>query len=163
MQKRFWEMMTQKHYELLFIQEHSRISITVKRCFEYFTAIASSTVIGTWAIVKENDIIWAIILGLFQVLTLLRPVLPFDKRVEQLDKLSIAWTEQYTEIEKCWHPIASGQIDEDAINQMIYDFEIKWNATKSIYLQYDFLNSNEKLEKKVQKENAKHFRDLAHV
>lgn len=160
MQKRYWEMLTQKHYELLFIQEHSYISIRTKRYFDIFSALASSGAIGAWAIWQKYDLVWALILAVFQVITVLRPVIPFDKRVVQLDKLSVAWSEQYAFMEKDWFPISKGKINDDTINEMIYEYDKKWTGTGNLYMQYDFLEENEKIKQKVEAENLEHFKSF---
>ena len=112
-------------------------------------AIASSTSIAAGAIWREFNIVWSVIIATSQVITAIKPFFLFSKRL----KIIIPFMEDLKAIcnkmEYNWYRVRSGDLTEDNINELLFDF-------KNIYT--DIENKNLKGETLVERQD---FREKA--
>ena len=112
-------------------------------------AIASSTSIAAWAIWKKYSFVWSIIIAISQVLTTIKGFLPYSKRLKMLVPFMEDLKFLYNKIEYNWFKVASGDLSEDEINELLYSFKDEFANIE---------NKNLKEETLLEKDN---FREIA--
>jgi uncharacterized membrane protein len=88
-------------------------------------AITSSTSIAAWAVWQEYQIIWAIIIALSQVITAIKPFLPFRQRLKPISDLNDLMQEISLECEKHWFVVAEGELTEKEIHDLYISLKDK--------------------------------------
>ncbi len=161
MQEKYWITMTQKRFEVQYIAMYLDRSISWQRWMNIISAIASSSSIAAWIIWSKLDFVWAAIIAVSHLIVAVRPFLPFDKRVDQIDKLHTLWQGVYLELEKDWYPIMSGEINDKEINEKLFEFEKRWNELETEYTKGDKIRLNDKMTEQAGKENMIYFERLA--
>lgn len=76
-----------------------------------FLVLATSSSIAAWAIWKELPLLWAIIIGVSQILTLAKPYFLFPKYIKVFNEKSIHWQNNTLILEELWHKINHSEIE----------------------------------------------------
>ena len=148
--------MTQMKFHLVYLGYHYHRYITIERWTNIILAIVST---GSLAGLFTSSFqkIWAIILVLTQVITAAKPYLPFSTRIKELDKGISSWSIIYNEVEKQWKDVSTGIYDDNKINEIIYDYEKKWNTVDAGVLKGDSLPRIKKYIERADKEKNLYF------
>ncbi|ELH7496648.1 hypothetical protein BS100_23465 [Vibrio parahaemolyticus] len=80
-------------------------------------AIASSASIATWALWKEHQMVWACIIALSQVITAIKPFLPYRKRLKAVSELNNQVQAIFLEAETIWYKVSEGLLTEEEIHE----------------------------------------------
>ncbi len=91
------------------------------RNINVFLAIASSTSIAAWAIWKVTPIVWASIIAVSQVLTVVKPYFPYFKYVKEFNLKCIRLENINIEFERLWHKLQTKKITEDQADDMYFE------------------------------------------
>jgi hypothetical protein len=83
------------------------------RNLNIFLAIASSGSIAAWAIWSIYPMLWGIIIAASQVLSVIKPYLPFFKYVKELNLKLVRIESLNIDFEKLWFKIQRSKISED--------------------------------------------------
>lgn len=145
MQERYWKKLTDKRYQLIYINEYYDRCVRLQRIINIFLALSTSGAIAAWAVWKELPIIWAGIIAASQVITAVKPYLPFEKRVEGIYDVIIQYSVICNELEAKWFYIANGSMTEEEINELYYNFEKRWTDIESKSLKGDSIPANEQI------------------
>ena len=137
MQERYWNKMTDKRYQLIYINEYYSRYIKVQRRINIFLAISASGAIAAWAVWKEFPIVWAGIIAVSQVITAVKPYLPYEKRIDGIYDISSQYTVICNEMESKWFYVANGSKTEEDINELCYNYEKRWTAVVTKTLKGD--------------------------
>ncbi|PKV50795.1 hypothetical protein ATE84_2862 [Aquimarina sp. MAR_2010_214] len=78
-----------------------------------FLAITSSGSIGAWAVWQKYPMIWAGIIVISQVLTVIKPFFPYFKYVKELSAKRFRIENLNIEVEQLWYKLQNGKIGED--------------------------------------------------
>jgi hypothetical protein len=141
-------------------------SLTVKKYqkWDLFTNICllsiSFSSIATWAIWKEMSILWAIIIGLSQIFTLGKPYFLFSKYIRVFSEKSILWQQYSLDLEKLWHKINNGQIEDSEASNIFFDLKQKSLSFDQIPEDIIFFDFN-KLQLKAEKQCDYYTRKLS--
>lgn len=98
-----------------------------------------------------------IILALAQIVTAAKPYLPFQNRMNEIDKGLVTLNLIYNDIEKEWNSIFNGKYDEHTINQLYYDLSKRWEKADAEILKNDSLPQKKKLISKADEEKNHYF------
>jgi hypothetical protein len=88
-----------------------------------FLLITTSSSITAWAVWKELPILWAIIIGVSQVITIAKPYFLFPKYIKIFNEKSIYWQQLSIEIEELWVNTNYSHITEE--ESSVKYFELK--------------------------------------
>lgn len=77
--------------------------------------IGSASTIAGWVIWKDYAIVWAVFLGLIQILDAIKDYTPQLKNQQAANDLLILADQMYIDARHEWHKIYSGQLTEDEI------------------------------------------------
>lgn len=90
------------------------------RNINIFLAITSSTSIAAWAIWKDYEMIWAIIIAASQVITAIKPFFPYNKYVKELNIKSTRLHNVNVDIEKLWDNYINDEISNSKASTLYY-------------------------------------------
>jgi hypothetical protein len=96
-----------------------------------FLAITSSGAIAAWVVWKQFPYIWAGIIAVSQVITAIKPYLPYEKRIEGIYEIVSQLTGICNEMEAKWFYVANGSMTEEEINELYYKFEKRWTEVET--------------------------------
>ena len=149
MQEKYWKYMVQIKAWIFYLDVYTEDSYRWDRIINIVVAIASSTSIAAWAIWKKYSFVWSIIIAISQVLTTIKGFLPYSKRLKMLVPFMEDLKFLYNKIEYNWFKVASGDLLEDEINELLYSFKDEFANIE---------NKNLKEETLLEKDN---FREIA--
>lgn len=101
-----------------------------ERNMNIFLALASSSSIAAWAIWNKMPFLWSGIIAGSQVLTVIKPFLPYFKYVKELNSKLLRIENINIEIERLWYKIQQFKIDDDEAAENY--FEIKKQITEAL-------------------------------
>jgi len=110
------------YMELLFQRYQKR-----DRSISILIAITSSTSIATWAVWKEVPLLWAGLIALSQVITVVKPYFPFSKYIKELNTKILKAENLNLEFEKLWSKVQRNKLAEDSIDEIFYDLKKQMN------------------------------------
>lgn len=149
MQEKYWKYMVQIKAWIFYLDVYTEDSYRWDRIINIVLAIASSSSIAVWAIWQKYSFIWSIIIAISQVLTTIKGFLPYSKRLKMLVPFMEDLKFLYNKIEYNWFKVASGDLSEDEINELLYSFKDEFANIE---------NKNLKEETLLEKDN---FREIA--
>jgi hypothetical protein len=114
----------------------------VQRLINVLLAITSSGAIAAWAVWKEFPVVWAAVIAISQVITAVKPLLPYEKRIEIIYDMINQLTGICNELESKWYYVANGSLTEEEINELSYKYEKRWDDIESKNLKGDSIPSN---------------------
>jgi hypothetical protein len=91
------------------------------RNINVFLAIASSTSIAAWAIWKVTPIIWASIIAVSQVLTVVKPYFPYFKYVKEFNLKCVRLELMNIEYERLWHRLQNKKVTDDEADEQYFE------------------------------------------
>ena len=123
MQEKYWKYMVQIKAWIFYLDVYTEDSYRWDRIINIVVAIASSTSIAAWAIWQKYSFVWSIIIAISQVLTTIKGFLPYSKRLKMLVPFMEDLKFLYNKIEYNWFKVASGDLSEDEINELLYSLK----------------------------------------
>lgn len=142
MQEKYWKYMVQIKAWLFYLDVYTEDSYKWDRIVNIVVAIASSTSIAAWAIWQKYSFVWSIIIAISQVLTTIKAFLPYSKRLKTLVPFMEDLKFLYNKIEYNWLKIASGDLSEDEINELLYSFKDEFTNIENKNLKEETLLEN---------------------
>lgn len=123
MQEKYWNYMVQIKAWVFYLDIYAESSYKWERGINMFSAIASSGSIAAWTIWDEFSYVWAFVIAASQVLTAIRSFLPYSRRLKFLVPFMENLKFLYNKIEYNWFKVASGDLSEEEINELLYNFK----------------------------------------
>lgn len=102
MRDKIWSNFIRTKYQALYLSHFNSYIRTFDRAVNIVLAITSSGSIGGWLIWKEYPYVWASILGVSQLINLVKPHLPYLKDKEQLAETYIFYETLHLDYERLW-------------------------------------------------------------
>ncbi len=123
----FWAITTEFKTHCYYIHEYLVSSEKCERRINIFLAITSCSSIAGWAIWSDFSVVWASIIAISQVITAIRPYLPFNARIKPLRELSYSFEDLFLEYENLCYKISKGELTEDEIHEHRMDLSKRKN------------------------------------
>jgi len=124
-QRRYFNQLTQSKEQIFYVLEYIQRDEAWNWRINVFLALTSSVSIGGWAIWQELKLVWAILIALSQVVTAVKPLLTFEKRLKFLYPLRRELELIYLEMEKDWYDVSMGCLTEQEIHEKNCEFRRK--------------------------------------
>ncbi len=157
MQKRYWDFMKQQKFNLYYSNFVYKRSVAINRVFTIFTALIGSSSVAVLAIWNKFPNIWGAVVTISQILTVVFNNLPYKERNAKLSGFISAYSDVYLLIEQDWYKVASGQLQESEINDLIANYQKKLKTIDRIYGQNDSILYSEKVCKRAKKITERYF------
>ncbi len=153
----YWSCMTQMKYNQIYLKHHHRLNANIVRIIS-----AIQMVIGTGALCfLQNTALEKILfisLACSQILSAVKPYLPYEKRLSELGKGIALLAELYSEIELQWNDVCSGKISENEAAKLATEYKRKWDKIDSSMLKEDSLPNIKKIRDKANAEKDVYFK-----
>lgn len=133
-QEKFWRELDQLKIHTIYAGRYYEKTVRIDRWINMFLAVASSVSIGGWAIWKQYEFAWALIIATSQVFTAIKSYLPYSKRMKALSSLSGELESICLSMENHWFNIAEGilTIEEIHILHMNIKEQIRVSFRKNL-------------------------------
>jgi hypothetical protein len=125
MRENIWYSLVDVKFAALYLDECSRFAGVAGQFYSGFLALVASSSVTAWVIWDKHPGVWAVIVGVSQVLHVLRPYVPFFKRGRDYRDISIELESLYLEYERLWYRLAKGKIDSDKAERQLYTLREK--------------------------------------
>ncbi|MPQ46129.1 hypothetical protein GCQ56_03820 [Marinifilum sp. N1E240] len=90
-----------------------------------FLVVTTSSSVAAWTIWNVYPTLWALIIGLSQVITLIKPYFLFPKYIKVFNEKSIRWQHLSLELEEIWFELNQALIDEKALSSKFFELKKK--------------------------------------
>lgn len=116
-QTQYWyNFATIKNNSIYINRYHAKVE-KFDRKLKIFTAITSSSSIAAWAIWKDWSFVWSIIIAASQILTAVKPLLPFKERLRALSLFGTELDALALAAEEGWFAVSHGRLTDEEIHK----------------------------------------------
>ena len=157
MQKRYWDFMKQQKFNLYYSNYIYKRNAIINKIFTIFTALIGSSSVAVLAIWNKFPTIWSAVVTISQILTVVFNNLPYKERSAKLSGFISAYSDVYLLIEQDWYNVASGQLQESEINDLIANYQKKLKTIDRIYGQNDSILYSKKASRRAQEITERYF------
>jgi hypothetical protein len=151
-QHRYWNLLKGLRVHMLYLQKYAEHSEWWDKAINIFLALTSSSSIAAWAIWQRYQIVWAILIALSQVVTSIKPFLPYKQRLKAVSELNDKIQEISLNCEKNWFPVAEGELTEKEIHERYIELRDKSLEAERKCLEKMVLPKKRKILKKAEDE-----------
>ncbi len=148
MQEKYWRYMVQIKAWIFYLDLYGENSYKWEKRINVFSAIVSSTSIAAWAIWQQLSFAWSFIIAISQVLSAIKGFLPYSRRLKSIVPFMEDLKFLYNRMEYTWFKVASGEMTEEEINEILYEFKNEYTNIENKHLKDETLLENEKFKKK---------------
>lgn len=145
MQEKYWKYMVQIKAWIFYLDLYAEESYKWDKRINVFGAIASSTSIAAWAIWQELSFAWSVIIAISQVLVAIKSFFPYSKRLKILVPFMEDLKFLYNKLEYNWFKVASGELTEEEINDLLYSFKDEYTNIENKNLKEETLLEKDEL------------------
>lgn len=157
MQNRYWNYMKEIKFDMFYLDLYAERSYMWNKLINIFTAVASSTSIAGWAMWQQHSFVWAIVIAASQVINAIKEWLPYRKRLKLIEMFIKNLSLLFNEIEYNWFIVASGDMTEEEINELLYHFKDEYTKMENEYMKGEILPDNKKFIEKVGRKTDSYF------
>ena len=151
-QDRYWNQLKEFKVHVNYLQRYATKSDKADKTINIFLAITSSSSIAAWAIWQEYQMIWAIIIALSQIITAIKPILPYKQRLKAVNGLNNMLQKVALDCERKWYAVAEGLLTEHEIHDACFDFKNLAREHEQKYFQNMVLPVDQTLLKEAEEE-----------
>ena len=148
MQEKYWRYMVQIKAWIFYLDLYGENSYKWEKRINVFSAIVSSTSIAAWAIWQQLSFAWSFIIAISQVLSAIKGFLPYSRRLKSIVPFMEDLKFLYNRMEYTWFKVASGEMTEEEINEILYEFKNEYTNIENKHLKDETLLENEKFKKR---------------
>lgn len=129
-QRQFWNELVELRVHWYYLQEYHFLCDAKETKLNWALAIGSNASIASWAVWQKWPQVWATAIAFSQLVTALRPHLPFKKRSEGILAASREIQDALLHAERVWYPVSVGERTSVEIHELTMDLrERKVRAT----------------------------------
>jgi hypothetical protein len=151
-QQRYWNHLKELKTHVIYLHNYAAQSEWRDKAINIFLAIISSSSIATWAVWQKYDLLWAFIIALSQVVTAVKPFLPYRQRLKAISELNDKIQKISLKSEKNWYDVAEGELTEKEIHELYIDLKNESLAAEIKFLKNLVLPRKENLLRRAEKE-----------
>lgn len=157
-QQRYWNQLKEFKTHVIYLHNYAAQSEWWDKAINIFLAITSSSSIAAWAIWQKYQLLWAAIIATSQVVTAIKPFLPYKQRLKAISDLNDKMQEISLKSEKEWFSVAEGELTEKQIHELNIQLRDQALEAEKKCLKSIVLPTNKKLLKKAEAEADLYFR-----
>jgi len=151
-QQRYWNQLKEFKTHVIYLHGYASNSDWWDKAINIFLAITSSASIAAWAIWQQHQIVWAVIIALSQIITAIKPFLPYKQRLKAIGELNDKIQEVSLECEKGWYFVAEGKLTEEKIHNLCISLRDKGLSAERKHLKNLVLPKNKKILRKAEED-----------
>lgn len=142
MKTKIWNDLARTQYRInytnLLIEKFQNYDLLVN----VFLAIATSASIGAWVVWNEFPLVWASIIAISNIVTVIKPYFPYSKYIKTLNDKYILAQDLFLTYERVWYQIEKAKLTEDEIAEKY--FELCKRQNEIFNFESIIYNSNDK-------------------
>ena len=161
-QSRYWSELREIKTHVIYLQKYAVHSDWWDKAINIFLAITSSSSIAAWAIWQKHSMVWAVIIALSQVITAIKPFLPYKQRLKVLNEFNDKLQEISLNCEKNWFNVAEGKLSEEEIHELYIGIKNQSLEAECKCLKNIVLPKNSKILKEAEEEANLYLRKTYH-
>jgi hypothetical protein len=123
-QLRYWNLLADTKVHVSYLHRYAANPEWWDKSTNVFLAITSSGSIAAWAIWKDLIFLWPSLIALSQVITAVKPFMPFKHRLKVLVDLCNQLQITTLAMKQDWYSVAEGKLTEEEI----HDLTVKYRA-----------------------------------
>lgn len=116
---RIWRNLFNVKFKALYAHECSKLAGLYTRVLSFLLALTSASSVAAWTLWQEHKTMWAVIIGVGQVLLIAVPFIPFLKSEREYLTMSFDFESLYLKYEQLWYDFEDKTIDEAAAKTRI--------------------------------------------
>ena len=124
-QQKYWSLLRELKTHVIYLHNYAARSEWWDKAINIFLAITSSSSIAAWAIWQKYQLLWAVIIALSQVVTAIKPFLPFKQRLKPISDLNDQIQDISLDCERHWFSVAEGELTEKEIHDLYISLKDK--------------------------------------
>lgn len=159
MQEKYWKYMVQIKAWTFYLDLYEESSYKWDKRIKIFSAVVSSSSIAAWAVWNELSYVWSVIIAVSQVLSAVKDFLPYSNRLKVIVPFKDDLKFLYNKIEFNWFNVASGELTEEEINKMLFDFKDEFANIENKNLKEEILLDNETFKEKADEKTELYFKN----
>lgn len=161
--ERFWHFFTTTTVQGFLLKRVASRSETIETWLNGFLAVTSSSSIAAWAIWQKHPMVWAGIIAASQVVTSIKPFLPYRKLQANAMGLINAFFPILLTIEESWYKICNGNLQPDQIDALLMTHKRDLQRVETEHFKDSQLPNKPKLLAKAKAESNQYFNSLEHI
>lgn len=127
-------------FKSIYTKECSKLAGKLSQLYSLVLSITSASSVASWAIWKQLPWLWAIIIGISQLLHIVKPHITFLKNEKDFLEMSFEYELLYLKYEKLWHDYENNKFDEQRFEDTFFSLrEDEFNIEKN----YKYINCPE--------------------
>jgi hypothetical protein len=162
-QLRYWNQLKEFKTHVIYLHNYAAHSEYWDKAINVFLAITSSSSIAAWAVWQKYHIMWAVIIALSQVVTAVKPFMPFKQRIKAICDLNDKMQEISLECENRWFSVAEGELTEKEIHELCIRLRNNALISEKKCLKSMVLPKNKKILKKAETEADQYLTNNYHT
>lgn len=156
-QIRYFNFMVQIKFANFYMDHYVEASSKMQKRINIFLALVSSSAIGGWLIWDKYKFLWAIMIALYQVFTIINKYLQYEKRTVLGKKYIDSLNSLFHRMEYQWYDIAEGNFESNEINELLYKYQKEYIQLERKYLTDGVFPFHKKYKKKADEKTAHFF------
>ncbi|MGK7878578.1 MAG: hypothetical protein AB4060_00515 [Crocosphaera sp.] len=125
---------------------------------QVFLAVVSNGSIAAWVIWSKAQFIWALLIAFSQLVSAVKPYLPYQKRIRNLEPFKLELTNLLLRMEEKWYEIFEGQLTDKEIYTLTIEIKQEKTNLESRYLSTTPLPENKKYLDQAEEKANKYFK-----
>ncbi len=127
MRTRLWNSLANIHFKASYCSRCSDFAGASGRMYSFLLSLFSAGSVATWAIWQELPTLWAIFVGIAQVMLIAKPHIAFLGSEKEFLRMSFEFQRLYMDYEKLWYSFENGCVAEDNVEKSFYEFRQREN------------------------------------
>jgi hypothetical protein len=161
-QLRYWNQLKETKTHVIYLHLYAASSEWWDKSANIFLALTSSSSIAAWALWQKYQFFWLIIIAASQVLSAIKPFMPYKQRLKALQNLNDKIQEIALEYEKGWFDVAEGHLTEREIHDLNIELKNKALIAEKKSLKNIVLPKKSKLLQEAEAEADTYFQNNYH-
>jgi len=143
----FIDSKTNENLSNLLLKRYQKLDL----CINILLVLTTSSSVAAWAIWQKFPLLWALLIGISQILTLIKPYFLFHKYIKVFSEKGIQWQYNTLELEKLWYDYNNGIIDDNKASSIYFELRKKCISFDNMPDDIIFFNFN-KIQVKAEKQ-----------
>lgn len=149
-QQKFWDEIVDTKYSIYYFECYKQYYEKIDLRIKYFLGITSSSSIASWAVWREYDYIFGIIIAISQVINAIKHFFPFETKFKKLQALTSEYERIYLIANNDWYYVSEGLKTTEEINMETTKIKKLKLDAESKYFDNSCLKDNHKIYKKAE-------------
>lgn len=155
MKAQFYLFLTVTKFKILYVTCYQRKAVFLNNCINAMTLLVSVSSIAAWSVWSQLGPLWSILIGVAQVMQVIKPFLPFSDRLNALKYFLPDLQLLFTDAELIWNQMA--KYDEVELADKLCQFRRNYLTIDNRYMGQLDIPESKRIHKTVTPEWERYF------